>query len=362
MEQAGRPRTGLPSNKGVVRMNKAISVTADERVSGGQVAPLRKVSENEALDAYSRAVVEAVEQVGPAVASVKITRPGRRRMRTPDDMPDMEGGGSGFVISPDGFIVTNSHVVHGAKNVEVAFSDGRQLVAEIVGEDSVTDIAVIRVQGSAPKPADFGNSGTLRVGQLVIALGNPLGLQSTVTAGVVSALGRSLRGYGGRLIENVIQTDALMNPGSSGGPLVDWLGRVVGINTAVMRPAQGLCFAIPSNTANWVIGELIATGKVRRAFLGLAGQEATIERSLARKHGTADRGVLVVSVEAGSPAAAAGLKAGDIIIRLGDIEVKSVDDLHRLLDTRAVDQSMDVALIRSGEHRQLAVRPREMKA
>lgn len=351
----------LSALKGVIVMTKGSLVNLNSSNYRARARAVEPIEESESLDAYSRAVVGAVERVGPAVVNIKIVRPTGRRSNTPHGMPEIEGGGSGFLISPDGFIVTNSHVIHGVKKIEVTLNDGRQSPAEVVGEDPATDLAVIRTRNSGPKLAEFGDSSLLKVGQLVIALGNPFGFQSTVTAGVVSALGRSLRGYSGRLIENVIQTDAPLNPGSSGGPLVDWRGRIIGINTAVVRPAQGLCFAIPGNTAQWVIGELIASGKVRRAFLGVAGQQMNIDRRLARRHGAAGTGVLVASVEPGSPAAKAGLKPKDIIISVDDTRVGSVDDLHRLLDATAVERQMTVALIRAGGRREVTVRPKESR-
>src|SRR3989454_1160113 len=269
--------------------------------------------EDELLDAYSRAVTGAAEKVGPAVVSVEVRHRVERRGRPARDVP---GKGSGFVFTPDGFVLTNSHVVHDATRIEVAFADGRPVAAELVGDDPDTDLAVIRVPPVSLTVAEFGDSAALRVGQLVIAIGNPLGFQSTVTAGVVRAIGRSFPSVGGRLIDDVIQTDAALNPGNSGGPLVDARGRVVGVNTAVILPAQGICFAVGINTAKVVTGQLIRHGKIRRGRIGVAGQNVPLLRLAQRALGTDTKsGVLVSGGEPDSPAARAGVKAGGIGIR-----------------------------------------------
>ena len=315
---------------------------------------------DEPLDAYSAAVAGAVERVGRAVVSVEVRHPVRRRGRPERELP---GHGSGFVFTPDGFILTNSHVVHGATHVAVRLPDGRELPADLIGDDPDTDLAVVRVGGDPPTAAPLGDSASLRVGQLVIAIGNPLGFQSTVTAGVVSALGRSFRSVSGRLIDDVIQTDAALNPGNSGGPLVDSRGRVVGVNTAVILPAQGICFAVAINTAKFVAGQLIAHGRIRRGRIGVAGQHVPLLRLAVRAHGLeAKSGVLVTGVEAGSPAERAGLKQGDIIVGFAGQVVGGIDDLHRLLATDRIGTPAVVALLRGADKLELSIVPEESPA
>ena len=317
-------------------------------------------SSDEPLDAYSAAVAGAVERVGRAVVSVEVRHPVRRRGRPERELP---GHGSGFVFTPDGFILTNSHVVHGATHVAVRLPDGRELPADLIGDDPDTDLAVVRVGGDPPTAAPLGDSASLRVGQLVIAIGNPLGFQSTVTAGVVSALGRSFRSVSGRLIDDVIQTDAALNPGNSGGPLVDSRGRVVGVNTAVILPAQGICFAVAINTAKFVAGQLIAHGRIRRGRIGVAGQHVPLLRLAVRAHGLeAKSGVLVTGVEAGSPAERAGLKQGDIIVGFAGQVVGGIDDLHRLLATDRIGTPAVVALLRGADKLELSIVPEESPA
>jgi S1-C subfamily serine protease len=282
------------------------------------------VTEVEALDAYSRAVVDVVEQVGPAVVSI-----GRRSRRGP------AGVGSGVVFTPDGYVLTNAHVVAGSDTLEVSFTDGTTSAARVVGVDHATDVAVVRTTSAAPALAPFGDSSRLRVGQLVIAIGNPLGFSSTVSAGVVSALGRTMRARDGRAMEGIIQSDVALNPGNSGGPLVDSRGRVVGINTAIILGAQGISFSVPIETAKWVLGELMSKGRVRRAWLGIAGQNRPVGRDLARKLGLAHRsGVEVTGFDERGPAARSGLRTGDIVVALDDLRVASIDDIHRALQDR----------------------------
>jgi S1-C subfamily serine protease len=312
------------------------------------------------LDAYSQAVTSAAEHVGPAVVSVEVRHRVARRGRDARDMP---GQGSGFVFTPDGFLLTNSHVVHDATRVEAAFPDGRRLRAELVGDDPDTDLAVLRVEPGGLTVAELGDSGALRVGQLVVAIGNPLGFESTVTAGVVSALGRSFRAVTGRLIDDVIQTDAALNPGNSGGPLVDSRGRVVGVNTAVILPAQGLCFAVGINTAKVVTGQLLRHGKIRRGQLGVAGQNVPLLRLAQRAHGLDSRsGVLVTGVEPDSPAARAGLRSGDIIVAFDGKPVTGIDDLHRLLVTERIGAATTVAVLRQADKLELPIVPEESPA
>jgi S1-C subfamily serine protease len=316
--------------------------------------------EDDPLDAYSRAVTAAADKVGPAVVSVEVRHKVERRGRSPREVP---GNGSGFVFTPDGFVLTNSHVVHDATRIDVAFADGRPVPAELVGDDPDTDLAVIRVPPVSLTVAEFGDSAALRVGQLVVAIGNPLGFQSTVTAGVVSALGRSFRSVGGRLIDDVIQTDAALNPGNSGGPLVDARGRVVGVNTAVILPAQGICFAVGINTAKVVSGQLIQHGKIRRGRIGVAGQNIPLLRLAQRAHGLdAKSGVLVTGVEPDSPAARAGVASGDIIVGFDGQGVSGIDDLHRLLVTERIGAHTTIAVLRNADRLELPIVPEESEA
>ena len=312
------------------------------------------VDDIEVLDAYSRAVISVVETVGPAVVSVTVGRKGSSG-RDP-----LSGAGSGVIIAPDGYVVTNDHVVRGAGRLAATLTDGRTLDAVVIGEDPSTDLALIRLAGAGLPVARLGRSATLRTGQLVVAIGNPLGFQSTVSAGVVSALGRSFRSRTGRLIENVVQSDVALNPGSSGGPLVDSSGRVVGVNTAIIAMAQGLSFAIPIDTATWVIGELLAHGRVRRAWLGLAAQSRPLDRALGRRLGIqATHVVEVVAVEPGGPAAVAGLLVGDWILAVADHPTSTVDELHRRLAAATIGVPVVVAAVRDGARLQMPVTPRE---
>ena len=304
----------------------------------------------ELLDAYSRAVIHVVEDVGPTVVHLSRLERFRGRGGAPEGEWGRAGSGSGVILTPDGYILTNAHVVHDAARLEVGLADGRTVAARVVGEDRATDLAVVRAEASGLPAAALGNSDRLRVGQLVIAIGNPLGFEATVTAGVVSALGRSLRSETGRLIENIIQTDASLNPGNSGGPLVDSHGRVVGINTAIIQFAQGLCFAIPSNTASWVAGQLITTGKVRRVYLGIAGQTIPIPRARALAlRLTGETGVNVREVAADSPAGRAGMRSGDLLVAVNGAPVGNVDDVHRRLAAVAVGEEVRITVMRGGQ-------------
>src|SRR6266702_7927746 len=301
------------------------------------------------LDAYSEAVITAAERVNPSVVNIEFQQQNRRG-----------GSGSGFIFTPDGFILTNSHVVHGANGVEVTLSDGQRYQADKVGDDPDTDLAVVRITAANLVPATFGDSQSIRVGQLVIAIGNPYGFQCTVTSGVISALGRSLRSQSGHLIDNVIQTDAALNPGNSGGPLVTSNGEVIGVNTAVILPAQGMCFAIAINTATFVAGRLIKDGKIRRGYIGVAGQNVPLHRRLVRGHDLpAATGILVVSIEPNSPAQRAGLREGDIIAGFADHPVADIDALHRILTDHQVGTKIELTLLRSGEKLTLEVVPEE---
>lgn len=316
----------------------------------------------ELLDAYSSAVVQVVERVGPSVAHLAVWTPSglRRGRATADGQPVPYGTGSGFVFTPDGFMLTNSHVVERATRVRATFADGSSYDAHVVGKDPDTDLAVLRVHATSLVAATLGDSRRLRAGQLVIAIGNPLGFASTVTSGIVSALGRTMRSQSGRLIDAVIQTDAALNPGSSGGPLVDSHGRVVGINTAVIAGAQGICFAVPISTAHVVIPQLIAEGRVRRAWLGVSGQTMQLSRRRVQlSHLSAATAVLVTETTTGGPADRAGIRAGDILVALGGSVVTGVDDLQRLLTRDHIGSAMTVTLLRDGAQLELSVMPSE---
>jgi len=304
-----------------------------------------------AFDAYSRTVIGAVEKVGPAVLHLQI-----------ESARGRGGAGSGVVFTPDGYILTNSHVIAGAKRILATFPDGRASGASIVGDDPDTDLAVLRLDGETPVSAKLGSSNGLRVGQLVVAIGNPFGFQCTVTAGVVSALGRSLRGRSGRLIDSVIQTDAALNPGNSGGPLVNSAGEVIGINTAIIAAAQGICFSISADTVAFVASRLIRDGRVKRCYIGVAGQNVPLSRRSVRFHGLArESGVLVQSLAADGAAQAAGLRSGDIIVAFDGQPVGDIDALHRLLTEERVGLSVPVILLRGGEKLELLVTPREAR-
>jgi S1-C subfamily serine protease len=273
---------------------------------------------------------------------------------------EVGGSGSGFIFTPDGLILTNSHVVHGATSIRVTLADGQSAVADLVGDDPETDLAVVRIAAPNLAVATLGDSHALRTGQIVIAIGNPLGFQATVTAGIVSALGRSLRARSGRLMDDIIQTDAALNPGNSGGPLVTTRGEVVGVNTAVIQGAQGLAFAVAINTAKFVAGRLIRDGRIRRGWIGVAGQNATVHRRLVRAYGlTSDTGVLVVSVEPNSPAQRAGLRERDIIVGAATSPIGAVDDLHRALVDEGIGVALSIIVLRGSERVELTVVPRE---
>jgi len=325
----------------------------------GHPPAVNPVADGDLLDAYSRAVISAAEQVSPAVVNIDVSHRPPDHPATAARFPhEVRGNGSGFVFTPDGFILTNSHVVHQATKIEVALSDGRSFVATPVGDDPDTDLAVIRIDAPRLVSARLGDSQTLQVGRLVIAIGNPYGFQCTVTAGVVSALGRSLRSGSGRLIDDLIQTDAALNPGNSGGPLVTSRGEVIGVNTAVILPAQGLCFAIAVNTAKFVAGRLIRDGKIRRSYIGVAGQNVRLPRRLVRFHSLPrESGVLVVSLDQGSPAQKAGVGEGDVIIGYGDQPVAGIDDLHRLLTDEQLGVRASLTVIRRAEKLRLEITP-----
>jgi len=311
------------------------------------------------LDAYSAAVVSASERIGPAVVHIQVMQ----APRPANGNAPRGGTGSGFVFTPDGFILTNSHVVHGARSIRVTFADGTTHDADLVGDDPDTDIAVIRVAGHQLPTAALGSSRSLQVGQLAIAIGNPYGFQHTVTAGVVSALGRSLRSMTGRLIDDVIQTDAALNPGNSGGPLVNSRGEVIGVNTAIIPFAQGICFATAIDTAKWVVEQLLRFGRVRRGYIGLAGATMPLSRRAQRFHGlAAGAGVRVESLEEGGPAQRAGIEPGDVIIGYDGEDVAGVDELHRLLGEERIGKKTAVTLLRRTQKLELPIQAAEMPA
>jgi S1-C subfamily serine protease len=308
--------------------------------------------DTELFDAYSQAVIRAVELVGPSVVTIEIGHESARR--------ELGGQGSGFVVAPDGLILTNSHVVHKARGIHVSLPDGRRLPAQLIGEDPDTDLAVVRASASSLPALGLGDSQAIRVGQLVIAIGNPLGFSATVTAGVVSALGRSLRSRSGRLMDDIIQTDAALNPGNSGGPLVNSRGEVIGVNTAVISGAQGLCFAIAANTAQFVVGRLIRDGRIRRSYMGVAGQNTPLARQLVRFYGLPiASGILVVTIEPDSPASKSLLREGDIIVALDGHDVAGIDQLHRLLTEDRIGRKTAMTVISRTAKLEIDVTPAE---
>jgi len=331
----------------------------------GEIAPIQQASPNfndgadsELLDAYSQAVTGAAAKVSPSVVNIDVRqargggRPGSPRSG------ETRGAGSGFILAPDGFVLTNSHVVHGASKIDVILTDGRRFPAELTGDDPHTDLAVLRIPASSLEPVALGDSQNLKVGQLAIAVGNPYGFQCTVTAGVISALGRSLRSTSGRLIDNVIQTDAALNPGNSGGPLVNWRGEVIGVNTAVILPAQGICFAIAVSTAIFVASRLIKDGRIRRGYIGVAGQNVSLPRRVARFHRLpAESGILVISVEENGAAHRAGLAEGDIILGFEGQPTATIDALHELMTEARVGVKSVLTILRGLEVSQLNVVP-----
>jgi S1-C subfamily serine protease len=346
----------------------AFNMTQDEHLGTATAAAERAAdriaaaaaADFDALDSYSKTVVSVVERVGPTVVSLVTSREAPERLKR-RGLPAMRGAGSGVVIAPDGFILTNSHVAHGAEQIEARFADGRTLAASLVGDDPHSDLAVLRVPDGNLQAAEFGDSARLRVGQLVVALGNPLGFQATVTAGVISALGRTLRAENGRLIDNVIQTDAPLNPGNSGGPLVDSHGTLIGINTAVIAGSQGLCFAIPVNTASWVASQLMREGRVRRAYLGIGAQTITLDRRVA-VHYRLDTptAVRITEVHPGTAADQAGLRTGDVVVQAGERPIRTLDDLLLVLGNHTPGAPIDIRFIRNTEMRTATAYPSEL--
>jgi S1-C subfamily serine protease len=328
--------------------------TGGSRRVDGEMQP----DDSNLLDAYSRTVVSAVARVAPAVVNIEV----RQRVSARRGEREVSGNGSGFVITPDGFILTNSHVVHEASAISVNLPDGGEYSAQLTGDDPDTDLAVVRIDASLPAHVRLADSEGLRVGQVVIAIGNPLGFEASVTAGVISALGRSMHAQSGRLIDNIIQTDAALNPGNSGGPLVNSAGEVVGINTAMIRPAQGICFAIGSNTAKFVAGWLIKDGKIRRSYIGVAGQNVPVHRRILRFYGLPlETAVLVVSVEKNSPAERAGVREGDLIVAFNGQPIGSVHQLHKILVGEQIGVSASLTIVRHTEKLELPILPAESR-
>jgi S1-C subfamily serine protease len=359
LEDVGSVFSALSAHPASVSQPEASGWSQDSKRESPPAAG-SAATDDSLLDAYSRAVTGAVGHISPSVVNIEVhSTGGRTRSGEPQER---RGGGSGFVFTPDGLILTNSHVVHDARRIEVTLADGRRMPASAIGDDPASDLAVVRVDEPGLTAAALGDSQQLRVGQLVVAIGNPYGFQSTVTAGVVSALGRSLRSYSGRLIDDVIQTDAALNPGNSGGPLVDSAGRVVGVNTATILPAQGICFAIGINTAKFVASRLLRDGRIRRSYIGVSAQTVPVHRRVVRFYDLAkESGALVLSVEENSPAKQAGLRDGDIIIALEGHAVAGVDDLHRVLTDVRAGASCSITVLRHTEKLELKIVPEEAK-
>jgi len=320
----------------------------DESLPGSEATP-PLVDDASALDAYSRVVATAADKVGPAVCLIQVRKGGRG------------GHGSGFAISPDGLVITNSHVVHGATEVVAHFPDGRAFSSRMIGEDPATDVALLRVEAGDVSYARLGQSGALRVGQIAIAIGNPLGFQTTVTTGVVSALGRALPSATGRMIDDVIQTDAALNPGNSGGPLLDSLGQVIGVNTAIIPGAQGICFAVAIDLVSVVIGDLIRFGRVRRGYLGISGADIRLpRRALSRLNLVENRAVHVIKIEGGSPAAKSGMREGDVLLEWEGKAVTGVAALARLLDSETIGTACRMTVLRGSSISTVTIAPAEM--
>ncbi len=333
-----------------MRANAVLDPSPSGRELSEFAGAVSRLPDEELFDSYSRTISAVATRVAPSVVNIRVVNKDGR-----------SGGGSGFVVAPDGFILTNSHVVHGARELEVTLHDGRSCSARIIGTDPETDLAVVRIDAPDLHHVRFANSAAIRVGQIAVAVGSPYGFQQTVTAGIVSALGRSMRSESGRLMDDIIQTDAALNPGNSGGPLLNSAGEVIGVNTAVILPAQGICFAIASNTAHLVAGWLINDGRIRRSSIGVAAQNVPLHPRVVRFHKlNAASGVQVTEVASGSPAAVAGLRAGDIIVGFKGYDVATIDDLHKRLVAIEIGVASPLMVLRGTEKIYLIVLPREL--
>jgi S1-C subfamily serine protease len=347
-------------------MNRIAQLIGNDDAQTATIGPESAVAvpqpENEELlDAYSTAVVGAARRASPAVVNIEVQQRARpHRQGHPARSSPRGGSGSGFIFTPDGMVLTNSHVVHDAESIAVTLSDGRSFAARLIGDDPDTDLAVINIDGPNLTSVGFANSAGIQVGQLVIAIGNPYGFQYTVTAGVVSNLARSFRSQTGRLIDGVIQTDAALNPGNSGGPLLNSRGQVIGVNTAIIPGAQGICFAIPGNTAQFVAGRLIRDGRIRRSYIGVGGQNVPLHRRVVRFHRlSAETGVLVVGLEKNGPAERAGIQEGDILLEVNGTPMPGIDDLHRLLSAERSGETLTITILRRTEKLAVKVTPEE---
>jgi S1-C subfamily serine protease len=328
-------------------------INSQEDLSGGVATMVAEVPDNgDLMDAYSNAVVTAAGRVSPSVVNIDVH----------DASGKKQGSGSGFSFTPDGLILTNSHVVHGAGSIVVTIADGTKHRASVTGDDPATDLAVLHIHTHGLDAVEFGDSSKIRVGQLVVAIGNPFGFQTTVTAGVISNLARGFRSQTGRMIDNIVQTDAALNPGNSGGPLVDSRGRVIGVNTAIIPMAQGICFAIPGNTAQFVASKLLREGKIRRGFIGFSGQNVPLQTRLVRYHRLdVETGVLVVGMEPGSPGLTAGLAEGDVIVGFAGKPVYSIDDIQKMLTEELVGTAVSLTVVRGTDLLKLSVTPTEAR-
>lgn len=342
-------------------MNRIVEfINAESTTATATPSPVSPVTDAGLLDAYSKSVINVVEKVGPAVINIEVRKrlPEHLANRAPNGQ--VGGSGSGFVFTPDGFALTNSHVVHGADHITVTLADGQHFPATLIGDDPDTDLAVIRVEANEHLPhVELGDSDEIRVGQLAIAIGNPYGFQATVTSGVISAMARSFRSGSGRLIDNVIQTDAALNPGNSGGPLLNSRGEVIGVNTAIIAVAQGICFAVPINTARYVAGRLIKDGKIIRSYVGVGGQNVPLHRKVVRYFNLpVDTGVMVLELDPNGPAALAGVQQNDVIVRFGNTDTPTIDHLHRLMTEQTIGVPTEIVVIRRTERLVLTLTPK----